>query len=117
MGIGTDRVRVLKIEDASFGGNENDNGPYGVDPIPINPQQDAVECAGIFVKDETSDSNDVAVFRNGDDLRFCDKRSGNNYPGYTLTQLLAGGFNLDIILTNQQGEILIGANGNILTSG
>jgi len=86
MGIGQDRVQLIKRESASQGGQDNQDGPFG-DPVPINPNEDAIEAAGIYLQDETYRDENVAVFRNGDDMSFKDV---SNPTPKTLTELIAG---------------------------
>lgn len=86
MGIGQDRVQLIKRESTSQGGQDNQDGPFG-DPVPINPNEDAIEAAGIYLQDETYRDENVAVFRNGDDMSFMDV---SNPTPKTLTELIAG---------------------------
>jgi len=66
---GTDRVQVVKRESAALGGNAADDLPF---EAPIDPQQDAIECAGVYLQDATNRDQNVYIDRSGDDLRFKD---------------------------------------------
>lgn len=83
MAIGNDRCQVLKQESAALGGSGADDVPY---PAPINPQQDVIETAGVYLQDASNRDENVYIERHGSDLRF---RDLNNTTPVTLTQLLA----------------------------
>jgi len=86
MAIGADRVQVFKIESTALGGKDADDLTGG--PVPIRAQEDAIESSGWYVQDESNRDEDIAIFRDGDDLTFKDKTvSGEK----TLAQLAAGG--------------------------
>lgn len=86
MAIGPDRVQVIKQESASLGGNGADE--VGYLNAPINPQQDVIETAGVYLQDAANRDEAVYVARNGDDMVF---RDVSNPVESTLSDLLAGG--------------------------
>lgn len=47
----TDRVQVLKTESAENGGDQSEFQPY---PTPIQPQEDMIECAGVYLQDSNN---------------------------------------------------------------
>lgn len=67
---GTDRVQVVKRESAALGGSAVDDLPFDA---PIAPQQDAIECAGVYLQDAANRDQNVYVDRSGADLRFRDQ--------------------------------------------
>lgn len=79
-----DRVQVLKRESSSGGGDPADEQPWD---SPIEPQEDAVEAAGIYFQDADNRDETTLINRLGDDLLFKD---GNNPTSKTLTELIAG---------------------------
>lgn len=86
MAIGPDRVQVVKQESTAEGGDDADAGVYG-SPVPLDPQEDALESAGHYYQDAANRDELVYIERDGDDLRFRDK---SNPTPKTLTDLLAG---------------------------
>jgi len=63
-----DRVRSLKMEDASSGGTETD--PF---PTAVNPNEDFLDAAGVTLQNETSSDDLVRIARDaGDNLTFQD---------------------------------------------
>lgn len=76
----TDRVQPLKIESTVTGGSSNDR-TYTA----LNPQQDAVESAGLIVCDASHRDSTTVIDRDGSDLRFKD---GNNSTPVTLSSLV-----------------------------
>jgi hypothetical protein len=89
MAIGVDRVQVTKVESTALGGDDNDINPFGA-PTPIEPQEDAIETAGIFLQDESNRDENVGIYRNGNNLCLFDNdNASNQYPGHTLTDLMA----------------------------
>jgi len=70
MAVGSDRVQVLKYEESSKGGDAADDS-MGI-PAEIEPQEDAIETAGVFFQDATNRDEAVVVDRDEDDLRFKD---------------------------------------------
>ena len=84
MAIGSHRVQVDKHESSAGGGDEGDLGVFG-GPTPIEPQEDAIEAAGVYLQDASNRDEAVFIERDGDDLRFRDE---NNTAPVTLTQLL-----------------------------
>lgn len=87
MAIGGDRVQLLKQETDALGGQDLDKGPYE-GPSPIEPQEDAIEAAGVFLQDAANRDEAVYVCRDASDLCFRDE---NNTAELTLSDLLASG--------------------------
>ena len=81
---GLHRVQVIKRESAALGGDPDDDKPWSE---PIEPQEDALECAGIYVQDATHRDETTLMDRLGSDLRFKDS---NNPTPRTLSELVAG---------------------------
>ncbi len=112
MAIGPDRVQVLKVESAPLGGDAADDiEPYGQD-APIEPQEDALECAGVYMQDASARDEQVYVGRSSDDMCF---RDVNNSTPLTLSQLYT---DLDkLILSPSNGMVLVQrSTGCILTA-
>jgi hypothetical protein len=86
MAIGGDRVQLTKLESTAKGGDSADAGPYE-SPQPIDPQEDAIEAAGIYLQDASAQDETTYVARAGDDLIFRDVTTGATK---TLTELIAG---------------------------
>jgi len=85
MGVhGTDRVQPVKWESTGEGGSSDEPFPSGVDP-----QEDALECRGLFLAPDEPAARDenVYVLRDGNDLKFRDVSVGAEK---TLTELLTG---------------------------
>jgi len=80
--IGADRVQVLKRESAALGGDSADEADY---PSPIEPQEDAIECAGLYLQDGAARDEAVYIERNAGAMRFRD--TANTTP-VTLSDLL-----------------------------
>ena len=78
---GTDRVQVVKRESAALGGNAADDLPFDA---PLAPQQDAIECAGVYLQDASNRDQNVYVDRSGPDLRLRDQ---NGTTPVTLSQV------------------------------
>ena len=96
-----DRVQVLKQESAALGGDPADEVPYDT---PIEPQEDAIEAAGLYLQDASNRDENVLVSRAGDNMQFKDV---SNPIGHTLTQLLSA-FDPDTILVDDETlEILV----------
>jgi hypothetical protein len=79
-----DRVQVLKQESTALGGDGSEEVPW---PAPIEPQEDALEAAGIYFQDGSNRDQNVLISRAGDDLTFKDV---SNPTAKTLTELLSG---------------------------
>lgn len=86
MAIGPDRVQLLKDESTSGGGDPADVGPYG-NPTPIEPQEDAIESAGVYLQDAANRDEEVYIYRDGDNMVL---RDVNNPAGRTLSSLGGG---------------------------
>ncbi len=78
---GTDRVQVVKRESAALGGNAAEDLPFDA---PIDPQEDALECAGVYLQDASNRDQNIYVDRAGSDLRF---RDLNNTTPLTLSRV------------------------------
>lgn len=78
-----DRVQVLKRESSALGGQGVEDVDY---PSPIEPREDAIEAAGLYVQDAINRDQTTLISRSGTDMLFKD---GANPGGYTLTQLAA----------------------------
>lgn len=87
MAIGVDRVRPFKAESPVQGGTEDDALSMGV-PKPAEPQEDAIEVAGVYFQDEVDRDENVYVDRDSGNLRF---RDTFNTSPVTLSSLLTGG--------------------------
>jgi hypothetical protein len=116
MTIGVDRVQVQKQESTAQGGSDADIGIHAASR-PIQPQEDAIESAGGYVQDGLNRDEAVGWHRDGDDLMLFDAATGNAYPGWTLTQILGGGFDVDDILVNADGAVVTNSEGNVLLTG
>jgi hypothetical protein len=78
-----DRIQVVKWEVPDHGGTETDTVPTGIDEC-----EDALSGRGLYCQPSGGPADeDVAVWRDGDDLKFEDKNAGP----LTLTQLSSGG--------------------------
>ena len=84
MAIGPDRVQVVKQESNALGGDDNDS-VAGEDPI--EPQEDAIESAGLYLQDASNRDENIYIARDGDNLIF---RDSNNTTPLTLSELLSG---------------------------
>lgn len=80
-----DRVQVLKRESAALGGDAADEQPWDA---PIEPNEDAIESAGVYLQDASNRDETTLVARSGNDMTFKD---GNNTTPVTLSDLLDGG--------------------------
>jgi hypothetical protein len=79
-----DRVQVLKQESAALGGDDADSEVFNA---PIEPQEDAIEVAGMYIQDVLNRDESTLLSRDGNNMRFKD---GNNPSGVTLSELLTG---------------------------
>lgn len=66
-----DRVRPLKLEDTQDGGGHLDFGP-----TELNPKQDAVDVAGVYLQESTTSDTTVLIDRNQGQARFADPVAG-----------------------------------------
>ena len=80
-----DRIQVMKQEWASQGGQP---GEESARPKPIEPQEDAVEAAGLYLQDATHRDETTLIDRNGNNMRFKD---GSNPSGLTISDLAGSG--------------------------
>jgi len=76
-----DRVQPIKIESPALGGTQED-----LEYLPVEPQEDAIEAAGVYLQDAENRDEKTLLTRSGDDMTFKD---GNNST-VTLTQLATG---------------------------
>jgi len=72
MAIGEDRVQVTKVESTALGGKDSDRNEYGA-PIPINPEEDAIESAGGYVQEDGVRDENVGYCRGSGNLQFFDQ--------------------------------------------
>lgn len=79
-----DRVQVLKRESLAGGGDPADEAPWD---SPIEPQEDAIEAAGVYLQDAGNLDETTLLSRSGSNMLFKD---GNNPSPVTLTDLLGG---------------------------
>jgi hypothetical protein len=110
MAVGPDRVQVLKRESAALGGDGADDADY---LEPIGAQEDAIECAGVYLQDAANRDETTYVAREGADMVFADQ---NNPVPVTLTELLATGGGSGMPTPTQVGQVLICAFGATFTS-
>ena len=102
MAIGPDRVQVQQEETTSGGGDPADVGPYG-GPVPIEPQQDAIESAGHYFQDAVDRDEEVYVCRDAGELCF---RDTNNTTPVTLSSLASATIDFNrLILTTTGGLV------------
>jgi hypothetical protein len=107
----TDRVQIAKQERAATGGNpaDDDDMLYAT----LNPVEDAPDMAGIYFQEDvgsgvSSADTQVAIFRDDDDLQFCDV--ANSTP-VTLSDLLQG----NLPPATQVGQVLYSVDGLTFT--
>jgi len=62
MAIGSERVQPAKYESTAEGGKDADAGVYK-NPTKIDPQEDAIESAGIYLQDATVRDENVYLAR------------------------------------------------------
>jgi len=79
-----DRVQALKRETAALGGDAADEQPWDA---PIEPQEDALESAGLYIQDLSNRDETTLISRSGDDMLF---RDVSNPTPATLSDLIAG---------------------------
>lgn len=84
----TDRVQPLKVERSDQGGDDADIDEVSGAPLPLDPQEDALECAGIILNNfEQARDEAVYIQRDGDDLVLVDV---NNPAGKSVSELASG---------------------------
>ena len=102
MALPPDRVQVIKQESAALGGNPADELPFDA---PIEPQEDAIEAAGVYLQNAGNRDETTVIWRDtDDDMNFKD---GNNPSGATLTQLLSGA----LPPATEVGQVIISMDG------
>jgi len=106
MTIGTDRVQVLKQESSALGGNPADDVEF---PSPIEPQEDALECAGVYFQDASNRDQLVYIERDMGVLRF---RDTDNPTPLTLSSLTGAG---SLPPATQVGQVMISTDGATFT--
>jgi hypothetical protein len=84
------RVLASKWELESHGGDAGDEEPF---PVPIDPKEDKLDAAGLYMQDVDNWDETTLVNRDGNDMKFKDS---NNPTGYTLTQLATGSPTVDL---------------------
>lgn len=77
-----DRVQLIKQESAALGGDAADEAPWNQ---PIEPQEDAIETAGVYFQDPSNRDETTLINRSGLDMLFKD---GNNPTAKTLSDFL-----------------------------
>jgi len=78
-----DRVQVVKRESGDLGGDPNDELPFYA---PIEPQEDAIEAAGIYFQRQGARDTQVYIGRNSNDqMTFSDVE---NVPAKVLSDFL-----------------------------
>jgi len=70
----TDRVQVSKQESTALGGDDADAAEWG--PTPIEPQEDAIEAAGVYFQDAANRDEALLIWRDGDTLKAKDVTYG-----------------------------------------
>lgn len=90
-----DRVQVLKQESAALGGDSADTAPW---PAPIDPQEDAIESAGLYLQDASNRDTNVFITRAGNDMSFTDVSN----PTYLLS-------NIAVLIGRTGGQTFIGS--------
>lgn len=75
-----ERVQVYKHESTSEGGQDAQDFPF---PTTIDPQEDALESAGLWIQDALNRDYAVLIKRVGNDMSFTDPSNGT----LTLAQL------------------------------
>ena len=103
-----DRVQVLKRESAALGGSAEDEQPWDA---PIEPQEDAIEAAGVYFQDADARDEQVLAWREGDDLKFKDV---SNPSGQTLSQLASGGLGLTYAILTTEGGLVYDTDGDLV---
>ena len=104
-----DRVQVQKQESAALGGDPFDEEAW---PEPIEPQEDAIEAAGIYFQDPSHRDETTLITRDGDDMAFKDV---NNPTPTTLTTMLAGGYDINSVVWDEAGGIVYADDGDAVT--
>lgn len=69
----TDRVRAFKREDPAHGGSPSDARPW---PKVLDPQQDALDAAGVYLQEAGTDDEKVGLYRDGGSLILFDDEAG-----------------------------------------
>lgn len=80
MAIGPDRVQAYVNESTVGGGDSADSTYY---QSPLNPQEDALESAGLYLQDASNRDEAVYLERIGKEIRLVDQFN----PGHTLAHL------------------------------
>lgn len=78
-----DRTRAYKKESAGTGGNPNQRRAY---PVVLNPQEDGLDMAALYLQQSNSDDEQVAIWRENGELHFRDTKLGANVS-FTLSSL------------------------------
>ena len=103
-----DRVQVIKQESAALGGNAADELPFDA---PLDPEEDGLEARRYYVQFPGSRVETAYVDRDASgNILLVDAISGSQ----TLAALLGGGFDVNTIITDLSGEVVIDNAGNVL---
>lgn len=70
----TDRVQLIKQESTALGGDDADAAEWGSNPI--EPQEDAIEAAGVYLQDAANRDEAVLIWRDGDVIKAKDVTYG-----------------------------------------
>lgn len=62
-----DRVQVIKQESTALGGDDADAVEWG--STPIEPQEDAIEAAGVYFQDASNRDEAALIWRDGDVIK------------------------------------------------
>jgi hypothetical protein len=96
--VAIDRVQPLKIEAPESGGVETDQFPTSLDR-----NEDYLDCRGVALQNTTSDDEVVRVDRDSsDNLVFEDPNAGS----HTLSSLIGGGFDINNVVWDTEGDIV-----------
>ena len=74
MALPPDRVQVIKQESTALGGDDADAVEWG--STPIEPQEDAIEAAGLYLQDASNRDEAALIWREGDVIRAKDTTYG-----------------------------------------
>lgn len=112
----TDRVQVLKTESAENGGDQSEFQPY---PTPIQPQEDMIECAGVYLQDSNNRDENIFISRLGNSIVFSSNVSLNSNNGSEISttsgSLSLSPYNGNIELSHNSGALLKWSNSSTPT--
>lgn len=101
-----DKIKPLKLEDPTDGGDELDQFPTA-----INPNEDFLDCRGVVLQSGTSHDEAVQVTREGDALYFKDAVAGT----HTLASVVSGGFDVNNLILDVAGGIVYDNTEQVIT--